>query len=42
MITADFEGPWNEWEGNAYENYLMPEYTRIRYKDYYISLKVTF
>jgi len=40
MITNDFEGPWRDWEGDAYENYLIPEFSRIKYKEYYLSLKV--
>ena len=42
MITSDFEGPWLKWDGDAYEHYLVPEFTRIKYKNYYISLKVIF
>ena len=42
MITSDFEGPWIKWDGDAYEHYLVPEFTRIKYKDQYLSLKVIF
>ena len=42
MITSDFEGPWNKWDGDAYEHYLVPEFTRIKYKKKYLSLKVIF
>ena len=42
MITSDFEGPWNKWDGDAYEHYLVPEFTRIKYKEKYLSLKVIF
>ncbi len=42
MITSDFEGDWYKWDGDAYEHYLVPEYSRIKYKNYYLSLKVIF
>ncbi len=42
MITSDFEGPWINWDGDAYEHYMVPEFTRIKYKDKYLSLKVIF
>ncbi len=42
MITSDFEGPWIKWDGDAYEHYLVPEYSRIKYKKQYLSLKVIF
>ena len=42
MITSDLAGPWMKWEGDAYENYLVPEFTRIKYKNQYLSLKVIF
>jgi hypothetical protein len=42
MITSDFEGPWIKWDGDAYEHYMVPEFTRIKYKEQYLSLKVIF
>lgn len=42
MITSDFEGPWQKWDGDAYEHFMDPEFVRIKYKNQYLSLKVIF
>jgi len=42
MVNNDFEDIWQKTDGDGYEHYMYPEFTRFEYGKSYLSLKVFF